>query len=89
MTSSQELTTTQNLNIEDDRTGLSIPTLRRAIADNLLYLQGKIPDIATINDYYLALAYTIRDRLLPLWLATSQVYLKPDVKVVCYLLRKT
>jgi starch phosphorylase len=85
MTSSQELTTTQNLNIEDDRTGLSIPTLRRAIADNLLYLQGKIPDIATINDYYLALAYTIRDRLLPRWLATSQVYLKPDVKVVCYL----
>lgn len=50
MTLSQELTTTQNLNIEDNRTGLSIPTVRRAIADNLLYLRGKIPDIATIND---------------------------------------
>lgn len=33
----------QNLNIEDDRAGLSIPTLRRAIADNLLYLQEKFP----------------------------------------------
>ena len=84
MTISQERTTTQNVNIEDDRTGLSIPTLRRAIADNLLYLQGKLPSIATLNDYYLAVAYTVRDRLLNRWLATSQTYFQPDVRVVCY-----
>ncbi|MDJ0568003.1 MAG: hypothetical protein QNJ53_03050 [Pleurocapsa sp. MO_192.B19] len=71
--------------IEDDRTGLNIPTLRRAIADNLLYLQGKFPSIATTNDYYLALAYTIRDRLLQRWIATSQTYIQEDVRVVCYL----
>lgn len=80
MTLSQEQIIT-----EDDRTGLSIPTLRRAIADNLRYLQAKIPATASINDYYLALAYTIRDRLLNRWLATNSVYFQPEVKVVCYL----
>ncbi len=68
-----------------DRTGLSIPTLRRAIADNLFYLQGKFPAIATKNDYYMALAYTVRDRLLQRWLATNQSYLNNNVRVVCYL----
>jgi starch phosphorylase len=32
----------------------------------------------------MALAYTVRDRLLGRWLATQESYLKPDVRVVCY-----
>ncbi|AFZ44999.1 glycogen/starch/alpha-glucan phosphorylase [Halothece sp. PCC 7418] len=71
--------------VEDDRTGLSIPTLRRALADNLFYLQGKFPRIATPNDYYMALAYTVRDRLLQRWLSTIRTYLEQNVKVVSYL----
>ena len=71
--------------VEDDRTGLSVETLRRALADNLFYLQGKFPRIATKNDYYMALAYTVRDRLLQRWIATVETYIKKDVKVVCYL----
>ena len=70
--------------VEDDRTVLDTATIKRAIADNLLYLQGKLPRTATLNDYYLALAYSIRDRLMPGWLATTQVCLDPDHKVVCY-----
>jgi starch phosphorylase len=73
------------IQVEDDRTGLSLATLRRALADNLFYLQGKFPGIATKNDYYMALAYTVRDRLLHRWLNTVQTYVKKDVKVVCYL----
>ena len=49
--------------IEDDRTGLSVETLKQAFQDNLFYIQGKFPKIATKNDYYMALAYTVRDRL--------------------------
>jgi hypothetical protein len=30
----------------------------------LLYVQGKFPEIATKNDLYMALAHTVRDRLL-------------------------
>jgi len=74
-----------SIQIEDDRTGLSIETLRRAIADNLYYVQGKLPEIATPNDFYMALAYTVRDRLINRWLHTTQTYLRQDVRVVCYL----
>jgi len=52
--------------VEDDRTGLSLPALKRAFADNLYYIQGKFPAIATKNDLYMALAYTVRDRQLHL-----------------------
>ena len=71
---------------EDVRTGLSVATLRRALADNLFYVQGKFPEIATKNDLYMALAYTVRDRLLQRWINTTETYLKQQKpKIVCYL----
>ncbi|MEM8779164.1 MAG: glycogen/starch/alpha-glucan phosphorylase [Cyanobacteria bacterium P01_G01_bin.49] len=84
MTQSIDPTCEPQLQIEDDRTGLEIETLRRAILDNLFYIQGKFPEIATKNDLYMALAYTVRDRLLQRWLNTVQTYLKRDTKNVCY-----
>lgn len=71
--------------IEDDRTGISIETLKRAIYDNLYYIQGKNKLLATSHDYYMALAYTVRDRLIHRWLKTIETYLKQDAKVVFYL----
>jgi glycogen phosphorylase len=72
--------------VQDDRTGLSVPALRRAFADNLYYVQGKFPAIATKNDFYMALAYTVRDRQLHRWINTIETYLKQkEPKVVCYL----
>ncbi len=64
------------IQIEHDRTGINVETLKRAFLDNLLYIQAKFPKIATKNDYYMALAYTVRDRLLNRWLHTSQTYLE-------------
>jgi len=71
--------------IEDDRTGVSVETLKRAFADNLFYIQGKYASIATPNDYYMALAYTVRDRLLNRWLRTRKTYEDKNVKSVYYL----
>lgn len=71
--------------VEDDRTGLDVETLKRAFLDNLFYVQGKFPAIATLNDYYLALAYTVRDRLLQRWINTAQIYSENAVRTVCYL----
>jgi len=72
--------------VEDDRTGTSLETLKRAFLDNLYYIQAKDRDWATQHDRYMALAYTVRDRLLHRWLRTvEQTYLQKDVKVVCYL----
>jgi starch phosphorylase len=73
------------VDVEDDRTGLSVETLRRAFADNLYYIQGKWPEVASINDFYLALAYTVRDRMMQRWLNTSRNYLRPEVRIVTYL----
>src|ERR1700739_4930473 len=72
--------------VEDDRTGLSVETLKRAFLDNLFYIQGKFREIATKNDFYMALAYTVRDRQLQRWINTIETYLKQrEPKVVCYL----
>ena len=77
---------TENVVIEDDRTGLSVEILKRALADNLFYVQGKFPEIATKNDFYMALAYTVRDRQLQRWINSIETYLKQkEPKVVCYL----
>jgi starch phosphorylase len=73
------------IQIEDDRTGMSVETLKRAFADNLFYLQGKYESLATQDDFYMALAYTLRDRLLSRWLKTLKTYLENDVKTVYYL----
>ncbi|PZU96613.1 MAG: glycogen phosphorylase [Leptolyngbya sp.] len=74
-----------HIQVEDDRTGLSIETLRRAMADNLFYIQGKWPEVATRNDFYMALAYTVRDRMLQRWLNSQRNYLRPEVRIVSYL----
>jgi glycogen phosphorylase len=76
----------QNLVMEDIRTGLTVDTLKRALADNLFYAQGRFPAISTKNDFYMALAYTVRDRQLHRWINTIETYLKQkEPKVVCYL----
>jgi starch phosphorylase len=70
---------------EPTRTGLAADTLRRAVLDNLACLQGVYPHIATPYDWYMALAYTVRDRMLARWVSTVQTYAAHDLKVACYL----
>ena len=73
------------IQVEDDRTGLTIETLKRAFLDNLFYVQGKFPGIATKNDCYMALAYTVRDRLFKRWIDTAETYTNKGSRTVCYL----
>ena len=76
---------TNHVIVEDDRTGVDPITLRRAIRDNLVYRGGNVPALATTSDYYLAVAYTVRDRLLQRRLSTAQGLLTRPTRVVCYL----
>ena len=71
--------------IEDDRTTVDIEGLKQAYLDNLFYLQGRYPEIATALDRYMALAYTVRDRLLKRWISTVETYKATDVRMVAYL----
>lgn len=71
--------------IEDDRTGLEKETIKRAFIDNLYYLQGKLPQAASLQDCYAALAYTIRDRMLNRRLASQNACHLKNVRMVGYL----
>ena len=76
---------TVEIQVEDDRTGMSVETLKRALADHLLYSQGKFESLAVLHDYYMALAYTVRDRLVQRRVQTVKKHILRDVKVVYYL----
>jgi starch phosphorylase len=71
--------------IEDDRTAVSVEALRRAILDNLYYVLGETQATANNQEFYAAVAYTVRDRMLAKWLTTRADYFKRDVRVVAYL----
>src|SRR6202021_3330651 len=52
---------------------------------DLFYVQGKFPALATKNDYYMALAFAVRDRMLQRWISTAAAYTKQGSRTVAYL----
>jgi len=74
-----------SLQLEDDRTALSEEALKNAFLDDLFYVQGKFPALATKNDYYMALAFAVRDRMLQRWISTAAMYTKHASRTVAYL----
>jgi len=77
--------TSATIPVEDDRTGLSKAALKRALLDNLYYIQGKFPTLATRMDYYMALSYVVRDRMLQRWISTAATYTGSGSRTVAYL----
>jgi starch phosphorylase len=68
----------------DGRTGLTKEALKQAFLDNLLYVQGKFPALATRKDYYLALAHVVRDCMLQRWISTAAAYTRQGSRTVAY-----
>ncbi len=69
---------------ESDAADDPVQRLRHAFLHHLFYTQGKFPALATKTDYYLALAYAVRDRLLQRWISTANEYTKSGARTVCY-----
>jgi starch phosphorylase len=67
------------------RTGLTVDAFKRAFLDNLFFVQGRFPAVATRHDNYKALAYTVRDRLLERWVCTGLTYMRRQSRTVAYL----
>jgi glycogen phosphorylase len=68
------------------RTGLGADAIFKALIDNLHCLQAKLPQHATRNDWYMALAYTVRDRMMDRYIATVESMTgTAAAKVVAYL----
>ncbi len=70
---------------DDRRNSLSAESLRHSFLDKLVHVQGKFPALATPNDYYTALAYTVRDRIMQRWISTAAAYTRQGSRTVCYL----
>ncbi|MGO9339537.1 MAG: glycogen/starch/alpha-glucan phosphorylase [Terracidiphilus sp.] len=67
------------------RTTLDAEALAQSFLDNLFFVQGRSLERATVNDLYMALAHTVRDRIVERWMSTLKNYRAQDVRVVCYL----
>ncbi len=67
------------------RTGAGVDAIKRDFIDNLFCIQARFPSVATKNDYYQALAYTVRDRLLVRWARTAETFKDAGARTVCYL----
>src|SRR3954453_1992077 len=59
--------------------------MKQAILDNLYYLQGKSTELATMNDWYIAVAYTVRNRMMKNWVRLLERLHDKDLKIVGYL----
>src|ERR1700748_407388 len=64
---------------------MSKEAFKHDFIDNLFCVQGKIPALATRHDYYMALAYTVRDRMLHRWISTAETYTSHGSRTVAYL----
>ena len=67
------------------RSGNSPAELKQAILDNLYFIQGRSTELATPNDWYMAVAYTVRDRMMKNWVDSLQHLRDKNVKIAGYL----
>ena len=67
---------------ETDREALN--KLKRAFAYKLFFQQGVLPLNASLNDYYLAVSYTLRDRMQHLFINSAAAIRESKNRVVCY-----
>ena len=70
---------------KDVHFGLDVESIKRDFLENMFTHQAKFPEAATANDNYLALSYTVRDRLLHRWIHTSHTYFSQASRTVAYL----
>jgi glycogen phosphorylase len=71
--------------LTDARVGLDPAAIAQGFCDHLACTQAKFPAVATRHDHYMALACTIRDRLLHRQTRTAHGYFQQRSRSVCYL----
>ena len=86
-TSDQPRLASGQIDVAKIRTGSGADAIAAALIDNLHCLVGKLPQHATRNDWYTALAFTVRDRMMHRHIATveSITARNTDSKLVAYL----
>ncbi|MDY0375185.1 MAG: glycogen/starch/alpha-glucan phosphorylase [Desulfobacterium sp.] len=85
MTRTNTSETDANLGSSQTNEGKNMEKLKRGFAYKLFYQQGVWPQNASLNDYYLAVSYTVRDRMQHLFLNSIKALLERESKIVGYL----
>jgi len=70
---------------KDVRNGTTPALLKQAVLEHLYYVLGRIPRLATRNDWYMAHAYAVRDRMMGQWVRSLEHLRGERVKIVGYL----
>jgi starch phosphorylase len=68
-----------------DAPGRDLESLKRSIANKLMFTVGKNPNAARPEDWLHAAAYAVRDQLVERWMKTTRGQYDQDVKRVYYL----
>ncbi len=76
---------TRKADTDQVHVGDTVQALKRDLLEKLFCIQGKFPAVATKNDYYMALAYAVRDRLMQRWINTVRTYFEKASRTVVYL----
>jgi len=65
--------------------GDGVEAIRNDILEKLFCNQAKFPEVASRNDFYLALASAIRDQVLRRWINSAHTYFERESRTVVYL----
>ncbi len=64
---------------------MDVESIRRTFIRNLFCHRAKFAEVALPNDNYLALAYTVRDRIMQKWICSARTYFEQASRTVAYL----
>jgi starch phosphorylase len=76
---------TKGVTLKYDYLGLDAESIRRSMANHLVYTVGKDLYTSKERDLYHTLAYSVRDRLIERWMETMRSYYRQDAKRIYYL----
>ena len=75
----------QPTQLEVDKPALDTTSIKRSLANRLVYSLGKDPITATERDWFYSSAAVVRERLIERWMETMRSYYREDTKRVYYL----
>ncbi len=71
--------------LDVDKPAFDTPSIKRSLANRLMYSIGKDPITATDRDWFYSSAAVVRERLIERWMETMRSYYREDTKRVYYL----
>ena len=74
----------QPTQLEVDKPAFDTPSIKRSLANRLMYSIGKDPITATERDWFYSSAAVVRERLIERWMETMRSYYREDTKRVYY-----